>query len=120
MSWTLLSLFLKDDEFFSAFLLLTNRIISDSIWPSAFKASTTVVIPKLHKEDYMIPKNFCPIVLLECPGKLISKMITSRLQSDVIILSLCHPLQFGGLKHRSTGDAGFFLTEYITKARNAG
>ena len=34
--------------------------------------------------------------------------------------NLVHPLQFGGIKFRSTTDAGFFLTEYITKACNAG
>ena len=51
---------------------------------------------------------------------LISKLVTTRLQSDVILYDLIHLLQFGGLKHHSTLDASFFLTEYITKAHNAG
>ena len=38
----------------------------------------------------------------------------------MVHFNLVHPLQFGSLKYQSTIDAGFFLTEYITKARNAG
>ena len=91
-----------------------------STWPEAFKSSVTVVIPKPHKDDYTQVKNFRPIALLECAGKLISKMIVARLQSDAVHFRLVHPLQFSGLKYRSTVDAGFFLTEYVTKARNAG
>ena len=58
--------------------------------------------------------------LLECPSKLVSKMIAVHLQLDTIIANLMHPLQFGSLKHWSMVDAGFYLTEYITKAQNAG
>ena len=56
--------------------------------------------------------------MLECAGKLVSKLIAARLQSDAIHFNLVHPLQFGGLKYRSTADEGFFLTEY--KAHNTG
>ena len=58
--------------------------------------------------------------MLECAGKLVSKLIAARLQSEAVHFNLVHPLQFGGLKYRSTADAGFFLTEYVSKARNAG
>ena len=76
-----------------------NDIIATSTWPDAFKESVMVVIPKPHKDDYTKVKNFRPIALLECAGKLISKMIAARLQSDAVHLSLVHPLQFGGLKY---------------------
>ena len=59
-------------------------------------------------------------MLLECTGKLVSKLIAARLQLDAVHFNLVHPLQFGGLKYHSTVDAGFFLTEYIVKAWNAG
>ena len=111
---------MKDGRFQSQFLSLANDIINTSTWPEAFKTSITVVIPKPHKDDYTKVKNFRPIALLECAGKLISKMIAAQLQSDAVHFSLVHPLQFGSLKYRSTVDTGFFLTEYVTKARNAG
>ena len=113
-------MFFADDAFHTQFLQLANDIIKSGIWPSAFKSSVTVVIPKPHKDDYTQVKNFRPIALLECAGKLVSKLIAARLQSEAVHFNLVHPLQFGGLKYRSTVDAGFFLTEYITKARNAG
>ena len=120
MSWGFLKLLLTDSNFQEQFLLLANDIISSGTWPSAFKDSTMVVIPKPHKDDYMQVKNFWPIALLECTGKLISKPLAAWLQSEVVHFSLIHPLQFSGLKYHSTIDAGFFLTEYVTKARNAG
>ena len=120
MSWSLLKMFLADSTFHDQFLRFANDIILQGIWPSAFKASTTVVIPKPHKDDYTQAKNFWPIVLLECAGKLVSKLITACLQSDAVHFNLIHPLQFGGLKYHSTTDAGFLLMEYITKACNTG
>ena len=120
MSWGLMKLFFADDAFHSQFLLLANDILTEGIWPAAFKDSvTTVVILKPRKDDYTKAKNFRPIALLECAGKLVSKLIATRLQSDAIQFDLVHTLQFGGLQFRSTTDAGFFLMEYITKARNA-
>ena len=120
MSWSLLKLFLTDDAFQEQFLQLPNDIIQTGVWPLAFKQSVTVIIPKPHKDNYMQVKNFRLIALLECSGKLVSKLIATQLQSDAVHFNLVHPLQFGGLKYCSTVDAGFFLTEYITKVRNAG
>ena len=120
LSWEYIKIFLKDDAFRSFFLKLSNDIIQTGVWPDVFKISTTAIIPKLKKEDYSKAKSYCPIMLLECPGKLISKLIANRLQSDMGIYDIMHPLQFGGCRHHSTLDVGMFLTEYITKARNAG
>ena len=119
-SWELLKLFMKDDMFKAFFLKLANDIIQVGIWPDTFKQSTTVIIPKPKKDDYSKAKSYRPIALLEWPGKLISKLIAARLQSNISIYDIAHPLQFGGRKHHSTLDAGLFITEYITKARNAG
>ena len=79
-----------------------------------------MIIPKPNKADYSKAKSYWPIALLECPGKLISKLIANRLQSDAVVYNIAHPLQFGGLRHHSTMDAGMYITEYITKACNAG
>ena len=79
-----------------------------------------VIIPKPGKDSYTSAKNYTPIALLEMPGKLISKMIAKRLQSDTVLFDIVHPLQFGGLAHKITTDSGMFLTETIVKARNVG
>ena len=120
LSWCLLKAFLHDNKFKQGFLWLANGCLFDSIWPAAFKASTTVVIPKPRKDSYTSAKNYRPIALLETPGKLISKMIAKHLQSDTVLFNIAHPLQFGGLAHKSTTDLGLFLMETIIKARNAG
>ena len=99
MSWSLLCMFLDDDTFHLQFLQLANDIITYSTWPSAFKNSVTVVIPKPHKDNYIKVKNFRPIALLECAGKLVSKLIAAWLQLDAVHFNLVHPLQFGGLKY---------------------
>ena len=98
MLWALLKLFFADDAFKAQFLMLTNDIITEGVWPDVFKESTTIIIPKPQKEDYTKPKNFRPIALLECTGELISKLIAARSQSNAIQFNLLHPLQFGGLK----------------------
>ena len=101
-------------------MALANDIVKAGIWLAAFKRRTTVIIPNPNKDDYTKAKCYRPIALLECPGKLISKLIVNRLQSEMGIFNIAHPLQFGGQRHHSTLDAGLFLTEYIIKARNAG
>ena len=120
LSWEHLKLFLKDDNFHQFFLDLANDIVQMGIWPDAFKQSTTVIIPKPNKKDYTNIKSYRPIALLECPGKLISKLIANQLQSDMVIFNIVHLLQFGGRRHHSTLDAGLYLTDYITKACEVG
>ena len=117
-SWEYLKLFLKDDSFSTFFLQLANNIVTSGVWPSAFKTSNSVIIPKPKKDNYSRAKSHQPITLLECPGKLISKVIANHLQSDIIVYEIAHPLQFGGRKMHSTTDTGLFLTEYITTTRN--
>ena len=59
------------------------------------------------------PKSFRPIVLLNTVGKLIEKMISNRLQFDMIKYDLVHPNQVGGVHQRSTEDARLFLTHLV-------
>ncbi|KAF8622379.1 hypothetical protein AX15_007063 [Amanita polypyramis BW_CC] len=89
-------------------------------WPKEFKIANMVVIPKPKQEDYLKPKNFRPIALLDCVGKLLSKVLAVHLQDEALKYDLLHLLQFGGIKQRSTTDAGLVLTEFIKKAWNAG
>ncbi|KAF8621425.1 hypothetical protein AX15_007805, partial [Amanita polypyramis BW_CC] len=73
ISWCHLKILLKDAEFILAITTLYNDILRESVWPNEFKIANTVVIPKPKRDDYSKPKNFQPIALLDCVGKLLSK-----------------------------------------------
>jgi len=62
---------------------------------------------------YNSPKSFRPIILLNTIGKLIEKVIAERLQFHVAKNDFIHPSQLGGLKFKSTTDAGVTLTHII-------
>ena len=59
------------------------------------------------------PKSYQPIILLNTMGNLFEKMIGECLQFHMISNSFIHPSQLGGLKLRSTTDAGVALTHII-------
>ncbi|CAA7270639.1 unnamed protein product [Cyclocybe aegerita] len=56
---------------------------------------------------------FRPIVLLITFGKLIEKMIANRIQFDAVKHDIFHPNQLGGIRQRSTEDAGLILTHLV-------
>ena len=62
---------------------------------------------------YDQPKAFQPIVLLNTLGKLIEKVIAERLQFMVASNDFIYLSQLGGLKFKSTMDAGVTLTHII-------
>ena len=100
-------------ECLSRIINIADACINLGHWPKYFKVSTTVVIPKPNKTSYNTPKAFRPIVLLNTLGKLIEKVIADRLQYLVASNDFIHPSQLGGLKYKSTSDAGIALTHII-------
>jgi len=82
-------------------------------WPSYFKTSSTIIIPKPNRESYNSPKFFRLIVLLNTLGKLIEKVISECLQFHLIANNLIHLCQLGGLKQRLTPNTGIVLTYFI-------
>jgi len=113
LSWRHWKLILLNDECFSKIINIADACINLGHWPEYFKVSTTVVIPKPNKQSYDNPKAFRPIVLLNTLGKLIEKVITERLQFTVAANNFIHPCQLGGLKFKSTADAGIALTHIV-------
>jgi len=69
----------KNSECSSKFIDIANVYINLEIWPSYFKTSTIVIIPKLNKSSYDFSKSFCPIVLLNILDKLFEKIISEQL-----------------------------------------
>ena len=82
-------------------------------WPSHFKTSLTIIIPKPNKELYNSSKSFRSIVLLSTLGKLIKKAISKHLQFHLISNNFIYLCQLEDLKQRSTTDASVVLTHFI-------
>ena len=72
-----------------------------------------IIIPKPNKPSYDSPKSFRPIILLNTLGKLIEKVIGERIQFHIIANDFIHLSQLGGLKFKSTIDAGIVLMHII-------
>ena len=111
--WSHLKIVLKDEECLNNIISITNACIELGFWPSHFKRSTTVIIPKPNKKTYDSPKSFRPIVLLNTLGKLIKKVISERLQFTMAANYFIYPNQLGGLKFKFILDVGVALMHII-------
>ena len=113
LSWSHLKIILKDDNCLNFIINITNAYIEVGYWPSHFKRSTTVVIPKPNKKSYNSLKVFRPIILLNTVDKLIEEVIRECLQFNMASNDFIHPSQLSGLKFKSTIDVGVALTHII-------
>jgi len=94
--WSHLKHILQDINCLNSIIKIANIYIDLGYWPSHFKKSTTVVIPKPNKSSYNSPKSFRPIVLLNTVSKLIKKVIGERLQFHIALNNFIHSSQLGG------------------------
>jgi len=113
ITWVHLKAMLENKKLVQLLVTLADACICVGHWPKHFKDSISVIIPKPGQPTYSTPKSFRPIVLLNTVGKLIEKMISNRLQFDMIKYDLVHPNQVGGVHQRSTKDGGLFLTHLV-------
>jgi len=111
--WRHLKKIIKDEECISKFIDIANAYINLDHWLLHFKILTTIIISKLNKASYDLPKSYCPIVLLNMTSKLFEKMIGERLQFLSISNNFIYSCQLDRLKHRSTIDVGVTLTHFI-------
>jgi ribonuclease HI len=77
-----------------------------------------VVIPKPNKPDYSNTKAYRPIALLNCLGKVLEKLMASRLSGMAETHDLVHPDQIGGDPQRSAIDAAMALTHDVEMGRS--
>ena len=89
--WSHFKIILQDTDCLNNIIRIANACIDIGYWPSHFKRSTTVVIPKPNKPLYDSPKLFRPIILLNIVGKLIKKVIGKRLQFQVALNNFIYP-----------------------------
>jgi len=113
LTWRHLKFIIKDNSCLINIVNIADAYINLGHWPEYFKISSTIVIPKTNKPLYDQLKAFRPIVLLNTIGKLIEKVVADRLQFTVASNNFIHPSQLGGLKFKSTTDAGITLTHIV-------
>ena len=70
--------------------------------PKIFKEADTVVLKKLEKSDYILPKIYRPMALLITLGKVLESLLNSRLSRITEIYDLLPQEQMGARKVRST------------------
>ena len=68
------------------FVTLFNQALTLGYHP--WKEAKVVVLAKPQRPDYSMPKAYRPISLLECCGKLLEKIVASRLVHDLNLYSL--------------------------------
>ena len=88
-----------------------------------WRTGTVVILPKPGKSNYSVAKAYCLITLLECCGKLLEKIVTSRILHDNLTHQLIPSSQFGSRDYSCAVNAAMCLTHNISdtlKSRNAG
>jgi hypothetical protein len=88
--------------------------------PLIWRQAIVCAVPKPHRADYSLAKNFRPVSLLECMGKLVEKLMARLIYSEIIKHDLLPTNQYGGRMASSTLDAGLTLTHDIQVAHAAG
>ena len=95
---------------FQIIIMLFNASLSLGYFPEKWKSATIKMIPKSGK-DKKEAKNWRPISLLSCLGKLYERVISSRLSSYLEKKNLLSQSQSGFRKGRMTTEQLFRLSE---------
>ena len=98
-----------------AILKLFNRSISDAKIPKAWKIATITMIPKKSNE-LENPANYRPISLISCIGKLLERMILTRIQNHLKKHKIILKQQSGFRSHRQTKDNLLFIIQKIQES----
>ena len=97
---------------------ILQECLREGLHHTRWKRAITIVLPKPNKPSYSTPRAWRPIQLLETLGKLLEKIIASRISFDVGRFNLVPPEQFGGRRSSSCLDAALSLTHDIESAWN--
>ena len=85
--------------------------------PRCWRKGIGIILPKSKKEDYSNPKAYRVITLLSCLGKVLEKIIATRLSFLANTSSLLHSTQLGSRKQRSAVDTALLLQHYVQEQR---
>lgn len=93
---------------------LFSKCLELSIWPSNFKIAKVIPILKSGKSPYDA-HSYRPISLLNAIGKILEKIVHSRLISIIEEKNLLPPVQFGFRKGHSTIHQAMRIKQFIAK-----
>jgi hypothetical protein len=88
--------------------------------PKEWKEAIVCVVSKPRRADYTISKNYHPISLLKCLGKLVEKIVARLMYQEIIQYDLVPTNQFRGRVTSSTVDAALCLTHDVQSVHIAG
>ena len=117
-TWTVLKWAWAADQ--QRMMTLLETCLKTGHHPRSWKEAVVCVIPKPNRADYTLAKNFRPISLLECLGKLLEKIIAKIIYREIAKHALIPTTQFGGRNASSTLDAGLTLLHDIQAAHQTG
>ena len=100
--------------------LIYKILIRNGFHPECWREGTGIILKKLGKPNYSLPKAYRIITLLNCLGKVAEKIMTTRLSHISQVTDLLDIDQMGGRKKRSAIDAVMTLTHNIELAKNQG
>jgi hypothetical protein len=98
------------------FQRMYDACITRGFHPTRWRLAAIAVILKPRKTDLSSCRSYRPISLLECMGKLLEKMVASRILFEVGKYDLIPSNQFGGRDKSSVIDAGLTLVHDVQTA----
>lgn len=101
----------------SVFEEMYVTLFNEGHHPTGWKEAVGIILPKANKPDYSAPEAYRVNSLLNCPGKILKKIITTRLSYLANITNLPDKSQMGGRKRRSAVDAALLLVHHVEEQR---
>ena len=95
-------------------LRIVNKSLKDGSLATRWKEATVIIIPK--KKLTNDASKYRPISLTSCVGKLVEKLVTSRLAFFLESKNIIKPYQSGFRRNRSSNDNLTFLTQKAAEA----
>ena len=90
-----------------------KTLAQEGYHPRCWKEAIGAIIPKPNKPDYRIVKAYRIVALLNCLGKILEKIMATRLAYLAETQDILHPEQVGGRKKCSAIDAALSLLHDI-------
>lgn len=84
---------------------IMNRCLEISYFPQSWKIAQIIIVPKPNKSDYSDTSSYRPIGLINVFGKLLEKLISTRLKYFLDNSQFSNPFQYGFKEQTSTINA---------------
>ncbi|VDI25046.1 Hypothetical predicted protein [Mytilus galloprovincialis] len=107
-----------DESLYNVLSYVFNKSWEEGKLPKPWKLANVKFIRKMGKSTYNNPSSYRPISLTSILGKVMERVVTSRLEGYIETNSILDPEQEGFRHYRSTENALLSLTQNIFNAFN--